>query len=174
MSICTHGHPLLCKDAQRTRIQHLADAFISIIPHSWHLGPRVCQSLPGVGLCPNQRYLGNTKELKALTSSAGKNPLNFVSLLYLKLVPPHGTFTSCNIRPSPTPFPLWERQRNRDSDWLDKWVSKVKRGKTGVRYKAVWHQSLLLNECTVPLLMNTENTEPVANQTVFELINERF
>lgn len=106
MSICTHSHPLLCKDAQRTRIQHLADAFISIIPHSWHLGPRVCQSLPGVGLCPNQRYLGNTKELKALTSSAGKNPLNFVSLLYLKLVPPHGTFTSCNIRPSPTPFPL--------------------------------------------------------------------
>lgn len=79
--------------------------------------------------------------------------------------------------PVPLPSPCErqrERQRNRDSDWLDKWVSKVKRGKTGVRYKAVWHQSLLLNECTVPLLMNTENTEPVANRTVFELINERF
>lgn len=51
-----------------------------LIQGLWDLSiiTRVCQSLPGVGLGPNQRYLGNTKELKALTSPAGKIPLNFV------------------------------------------------------------------------------------------------
>lgn len=73
----TH-HLLLHIDARSARVHVLLTRLLLLCPtHGlWDTGS--VSHCPGLCLGPGQRDLGNTKELKVLTSPAGNSPFNFL------------------------------------------------------------------------------------------------
>lgn len=76
MCIRTHGHLLLRTDVWRTRAHTLLTPPPASCPLLKVFGTQSLSVIvPGLGLGPDQRDLGSTKELKAPTSPAGKTPV---------------------------------------------------------------------------------------------------
>lgn len=74
MCIRAHGHLLLRTDIWSTRMHTLLTPLPASCPLLKVFGTQTLSVIvPGLG--PDQRDLGSTKELKALTSPAGKTPV---------------------------------------------------------------------------------------------------